>query len=437
MNISVIGVGYVGLVTGACFAEFGLRVTCVDKDAEKIGMLEKGLLPFYEPGLEELVRKNLRDARLSFVTDIARAVKDSLVIFIAVGTPSQDDGSADLSYVEEVARTIAEQMDDYKVIVTKSTVPVGTGDRIREILLAHQDRPHHFDVVSNPEFLREGSALEDFMRPNRVVIGAESPQAVAIMRDLYRPLYLIETPILITDVKTAEMIKYASNAFLATKISFINEVANLCERVGADVHVVAKGMGFDQRIGMKFLHPGPGFGGSCFPKDTQALVRIGHDYQFEILEAVLRVNARQLEIMIDKIRGALGSLRDKTLGVLGLSFKPNTDDIREAPALRILEVLLQEGARVRAYDPAAMETTRRIFPEVHYCDNPYEAAKGSDALIVVTEWNLFRNLDLGELKSLLRQPILLDLRNIYEPEKARALGFRYYGVGRPAGNTET
>lgn len=434
MNISIIGVGYVGLVTGACFAEFGLRVTCVDKDAEKIGMLQKGLLPFYEPGLEEILRKNLRARRLSFVTDIARAVKDSLVIFIAVGTPSLDDGSADLSYVEEVARVIAEQMDDYKVIVTKSTVPVGTGERIRRIIHEHQPRSNHFDIVSNPEFLREGSAIEDFMRPNRVIIGAESPQAVAILRDLYRPLYLIETPFVVTDVKTAELIKYASNAFLATKISFVNEVANLCERVGADVHVVAKGMGLDHRIGGKFLHPGPGFGGSCFPKDTQALARIAqdHGYHFEILETVLRVNARQMERMAEKIRDAVGGVRGKTLGVLGLSFKPNTDDIREAPALKILDILLREGATVRAYDPAAMESARRVFPEVLYCEDPYEVAQGCDALIIVTEWNLFRNLDLGEIKRLLRQPILLDLRNIYDPEKARSLGFRYYGVGRGA-----
>ncbi len=434
MNISVIGVGYVGLVTGACFAEFGLRVTCVDKDAEKIGMLQKGLLPFYEPGLEEILRKNLQARRLSFVTDIARAVKDSLVIFIAVGTPSLEDGSADLSYVEEGARVIAEQMDDYKVIVTKSTVPVGTGERIREIILKHQPRANHFDIVSNPEFLREGSAIEDFMRPNRVIIGAESPQAVAILRDLYRPLYLIETPFVVTDVKTAELIKYASNAFLATKISFINEVANLCERVGADVHVVAKGMGLDQRIGGKFLHPGPGFGGSCFPKDTQALARIAQSsgYRFEILEAVLRVNAQQMERMAEKVRDAVGGVQGKTLGVLGLSFKPNTDDIREAPALKIIEILLREGAAVRAYDPAAMEATRRVFPQVLYCEDSYEAARGSDALIIVTEWNLFRNLDLGEVKRLLRQPVLLDLRNIYDPEKALALGFRYYGVGRGA-----
>ncbi|MBI5380173.1 MAG: UDP-glucose/GDP-mannose dehydrogenase family protein [Nitrospirae bacterium] len=432
MNICVIGVGYVGLVTGACFAEFGLRVTCVDKDAERIGMLQKGLLPFFEPGLEEILRKNLQARRLSFVTDIARAVKDSLVIFIAVGTPSLEDGSADLSYVEEVARVIAEQMDDYKVIVTKSTVPVGTGERIREIILKHQPRANHFDIVSNPEFLREGSAIEDFMRPNRVIIGAESPQAVAILRDLYRPLYLIETPFVVTDVKTAELIKYASNAFLATKISFINEVAHLCERVGADVHVVAKGMGLDQRIGGKFLHPGPGFGGSCFPKDTQALARIAQSsgYRFEILETVLRVNARQMERMAEKIRDAVGGVQGKTLGVLGLSFKPNTDDIREAPALKIIEILLREGAAVRAFDPAAMEAARRVYPQVLYCEDPYEAARGSDALIIVTEWNLFRNLDLGEIKRLLRLPVLLDLRNIYDPEKARALGLRYYGVGR-------
>ncbi|MBI5776302.1 MAG: UDP-glucose/GDP-mannose dehydrogenase family protein [Nitrospirae bacterium] len=434
MHISVIGTGYVGLVTGACFAEFGLSVTCMDTDAKRIGKLEKGEVPFYEPGITELVAKGIRDNRLAFTTDIAKAVDEALVIFIAVGTPSRSDGSADLSYVEEVGRGIAKQMTGYKVIATKSTVPVGTGEKLREVIKANQKKSIRFDIVSNPEFLREGSAIEDFMRPNRVVIGADSAEAVAIMKDLYRPLYLIETPIVITDIPTSEMIKYASNAFLATKVSFINEIANLCEKVGADVQIVAKGMGLDHRIGSKFLHPGPGFGGSCFPKDVAALIQTGdrHGSEMQIAKAAAAVNERQKLAMVEKIRQALGGLKGMTIGVLGLSFKPNTNDLREAPALTIIEGLLNAGCAVRAYDPASLEEGSKLLPKITPCADPYEAAKGSDALVIMTEWNQFRNLEFDRLKTLLRQPVLIDLRNVYEPERVAGMGFRYVSVGRPA-----
>ncbi len=433
MHISVIGTGYVGLVTGACFAEFGLRVTCMDNDAKRIGRLEKGDVPFYEPGITELVAKGIRDNRLTFTTDIARAVEDVLVIFIAVGTPSQSDGSADLSYVEEVGRGIAKQMTGYKVIATKSTVPVGTGEKLREVIKASQKKPIRFDIVSNPEFLREGSAIEDFMRPNRVILGADSAEAVAIMKDLYRPLYLIETPFVITDIPTAEMIKYASNAFLATKVSFINEIANLCEKVGADVQVVSKGMGLDHRIGSKFLHPGPGFGGSCFPKDVAALIQTGDRVgsEMQIAKAAAAVNERQKQVMVEKIRQTLGGLKGKTIGVLGLSFKPNTNDLREAPALMIIEGLVKEGCAVRAYDPVSLEEGVKLLPKITPCADPYEAAKGSDALVLMTEWNQFRNLEFDRLTTLLRQPVLIDLRNVYEPERVAGMGFRYVSVGRP------
>src|SRR5690349_7883417 len=366
MHISVIGSGYVGLVTGACFAEFGVNVTCMDSDSRRIEKLEKGEVPFYEPGLAELVAKGFKAGRLSFTTDIAKAVDKALVIFIAVGTPPSPDGSADLSFVKEVGRGIARHMSSYKVIVTKSTVPVGTGEAIREVVKKTQKDPIRFDMVSNPEFLREGSAIEDFMRPNRVVIGADSDQAIAIMKDLYRPLYLIETPIVVTDVPTAELIKYASNAFLATKISFINEIANLCEKVGANVQMVAKGMGLDHRIGAKFLHAGPGFGGSCFPKDLAALIQTGerHGYPMQIASAASRVNDSQRGRMIDKIQEALGGLKGKTIGLLGLSFKPNTNDLREAPALAIGQELLAEGAAIRAYDPEALEEACRVLPGI-------------------------------------------------------------------------
>jgi UDPglucose 6-dehydrogenase len=432
MNICVVGTGYVGLVTGACFAEFGLRVTCVDKDQPKIEALKKGVIPIYEPGLEELVKKNLHQGSLIFSTDLELAVENSLVIFIAVGTPSREDGSADLSYVETVAKGIAQHLNGYKVIVTKSTVPVGTGERLREIIGSVGKEKVDFDMVSNPEFLREGSAIEDFMRPNRVVIGAESAQATAIMKDLYRPLYLIETPVIITNIPTAEMIKYASNAFLATKVSFINEIANLCELTGADVHQVAKGMGLDGRIGTKFLHPGPGFGGSCFPKDSHAISNLAHQkgYDFEIIDAVLRVNSRQQARMVEKIRKTIGDLKGKTLGLLGLAFKPNTNDIRESPAVTIARALLASGVRIRTYDPAAMEEAKKVLPELIFCQDAYDTAKGCDGLILATEWNQFRNLDLERIKESLKQPVFIDLRNVYDPTKMGELGFRYAGVGR-------
>lgn len=432
MNICMIGTGYVGLVTGACFAEFGVKVICVDQDASKIDRLRRGEVPIYEPGLTELVKKGLREGRLSFTTDIAQGVEQSLVLFIAVGTPPRGDGSADLSAVEAVAETIARHMNGYKVVVTKSTVPVGTGERLRAIIGRSQTERRDFDVASNPEFLREGAAIEDFMRPNRVVIGAESDHAIAILRDLYRPLYLIETPIVITDIPTAEMIKYASNAFLATKVSFINEIANLCEQVGADVHQVARAMGLDGRIGAKFLHPGPGYGGSCFPKDVLALLSIGkrNGYEFQILQAVDEVNRRQRELMVAKIKAAVGDLAGTTLACLGLAFKPNTDDIREAPALTILPALQKLGATIRGYDPAAMPEAKKAIAGLVDCADAYDAMKGCDGVILMTEWNQFRNLDLDRVKTLLRRPIFIDLRNVYEPKRMRDLGFSYVGVGR-------
>lgn len=434
MNICVVGTGYVGLVTGTCFAEFGVHVTCVDSDAEKIAGLCRGQVPIYEPGLEFLIEKNVREGRLHFTTDIVKGVTGSLVVFIAVGTPASDDGQLDLKYVEAAARGIGQQMDGYKVIATKSTVPAGTGQWIGEVIRANLKEPCNFDVVSNPEFLREGSAVEDFMHPDRIVIGAVSDQAIAIMKDLYRPLYLIETPIIITSVETAEMIKYASNAFLATKISFINEVALLCEKVGADVHHVAKAMGLDKRIGPKFLHPGPGYGGSCFPKDTQGFVQLGsrHDLDLKIVKAVVEVNERQKLAMVDKIRAAAGgSLSGKTIGVCGLAFKPNTDDMRDAPSLVILPALQKEGARIRAFDPAAMPASQRLFRDVTYCDDLMHVAADSDVLVLMTEWNQFRSQDLRELHKAMRDPVVVDLRNVYDPVRMRDLGFRYYSVGRP------
>ncbi len=434
MNISVVGSGYVGLVTGTCFAEFGLTVTCADKVKGKIRMLQKGELPIYEPGLEELVKKNMREGRLIFTSDIAEAVRGALAIFIAVGTPSREDGTADLSYVDEVAREIAHNMNGYKVIVTKSTVPVGTGEHIRSIIRAEQKAKVNFDVVSNPEFLREGSAVNDFMRPDRVVIGANSDQAIAIMKDLYQPLYLLETPFVITNVETSEMIKYASNAFLATKISFINEIADLCELTGADVHQVARGMGLDGRIGPKFLHPGPGYGGSCFPKDTLAITSIArkHEHELEIVEATIRVNDKRKQQMADKIVAFLdGKVEGLTIGILGLAFKPNTDDMRHAPTLTIVPALQRLGARIRAYDPAAMEEAAKMLEEVEYCEDPYEVADGSDAVVILTEWPQFRNLNLEELKKRLKSPNVIDLRNIYEPARMMEMGFNYACVGRP------
>ncbi len=436
MNVCVIGSGYVGLVTGACFAEFGAQVICVDKDAEKIAALERGEIPIYEPGLEALVERNTKEGRLSFSTDTAAAVRSSLVIFIAVQTPPRQDGGTDLSAVEAVAREIGQAMDGYKVVVTKSTVPVGTSWRVKALIeeeLAAAGRSARFSVASNPEFLREGAAIGDFMRPDRVVIGTEDDQATAIVKDLYRPLFLIETPFVITDVQTSELTKYAANAFLATKISFINEFANLCEKIGGDVHAIARGIGLDNRIGKKFLHAGPGFGGSCFPKDTRSAAHFGREIgsPLEIIEATIRVNERQRLRMVDKIAEALGGdVAGKVIAALGLSFKPETDDMRDAPSVDILRVLSERGAQVRAFDPVAMRAAAALLPEATLCKNAYEASEGADALVIITEWNQFRMLDFDRVKTLLREPLVIDLRNVYEAAPLRAAGFRYVCVGR-------
>jgi UDPglucose 6-dehydrogenase len=433
MHIAVIGSGYVGLVTGACFAEFGVDVICVDIAAEKIARLNKGESPIYEPGLDQLLQKNLKAGRLSFTTDIAFAIKQSLVIFIAVGTPPKPDGSADLSFVERVAETIADHMDSYKVVATKSTVPVGTGKRIAQIITQRQSKPIEFSVVSNPEFLREGAAIADFMRPDRVVLGGTDPQAIAIMRDLYRPLYLIETPFVITSLEGAELIKYAANAFLATKISFINEIANLCELVGCDVHDVARAIGMDRRIGAKFLHAGPGFGGSCFPKDTAALSVIGRQYSSptRIVDAVMEVNRLQRLVMIPKIEKlAGGELKGKRIAVLGLAFKPETDDMRDAPSVDIIKGLVERGATVVAFDPVAQSEAEKMLPKIEYAANEYDAATDADALVFVTEWNQFRALDMKRILGLMKVPRIADLRNIYTPADMRDMGFEYVGVGR-------
>jgi len=432
MQIAVIGTGYVGLVTGACFAEFGVDVTCVDKDADKIARLNAGEMPIYEPGLEQIVSKNVQAGRLRFTTDLKQAVEQALVIFLAVGTPPKEDGSADLSFVEAAARSIAEHMNGYKVIVTKSTVPIGTGERLRKLIGENLKTRLNFGIVSNPEFLREGAAINDFMRPDRVVIGSRDEEAIAIMRDLYRPLYLIEAPFVLTSLEAAELAKYAANAFLATKISFINEVANLCESIGCDVHDVARAIGMDRRIGSKFLHPGPGFGGSCFPKDTRALASVAREFGREstIVDAVIEVNARQRQAMVPKIEKLVGSLQGKTIAVLGLAFKPETDDMREAPAIDIVQALVERGATVRAYDPVAMTEAAKVLPQVIYAADEYEAVAGADALVFVTEWNQFRALDMARVRDLMRSPKIADLRNIYDPADMRELGFEYVGVGR-------
>lgn len=432
MHIAVVGSGYVGLVTGACFAEFGVDVTCVDVDADKIKRLANGESPIYEPGLEQLINKNLQAGRLRFTTDIAAASRHALVIFIAVGTPPLPDGSADLAFVEEVARTLARYIDSYKVIVTKSTVPVGTGKHLMRLIKEHQARDTEFSVVSNPEFLREGAAIGDFMRPDRVVIGASDPEAIAIMRDLYRPLYLIETPFVITSLEGAELIKYAANAFLATKISFINEIANLCEKVGCDVHDVARALGMDRRIGPKFLHAGPGFGGSCFPKDTAALSMIGRQYSSptRIVDAVIEVNEKQRESMIPKIEKLAGGLADKRVAVLGLAFKPETNDMRDAPSVDIIRGLVKRGASVIAYDPIATHEARELLPHIEFATDEYEAVAGADVLVFVTEWNQFRALDMERIRNSMKAPRIADLRNIYDPTDIRDMGFEYVGVGR-------
>lgn len=432
MHIAVVGTGYVGLVTGACFAEFGVDVTCVDVDSEKIANLTAGVIPIYEPGLEHLVAKNSHAGRLRFTTDIGQAVEQALVIFLAVGTPPRPDGSPDLSFVETAAKSVAEHMNGYKVVVTKSTVPIGTGEHLRNLIRENQRARVNFGVVSNPEFLREGAAINDFMRPDRVVIGSRDEEAIAIMKDLYRPLYLIEAPFVITSLEAAELTKYAANAFLATKISFINEIANLCDRIGCDVHDVARAMGMDRRIGSKFLHPGPGFGGSCFPKDTQALASVARKFNCDslIVEAVMEVNRKQRQAMLSKIEDLVGNLKEKTIAVLGLAFKPETNDIREAPAIEIINHLLERGATVRAYDPVAMSEAAKVLPQVDYAEDEYAAATGADALVFMTEWNQFRALNMKRIHDLMRSPRIADLRNIYQPDDMREFGFTYVGVGR-------
>lgn len=433
MYIAVIGSGYVGLVTGACFAEFGVDVTCVDVDVDKVARLSRGEAIIYEPGLEQLLSRNIHAGRLRFTTDLEHAIDGANVIFLAVGTPPQPDGSADLSHVEAAVRAIVKtSTGGHKVIATKSTVPVGTGAWITQLIQQHRGEGGSFSVVSNPEFLREGAAINDFMRPDRIIIGGNDQNAIEIMRELYRPLYLIETPFVITSLEGAELIKYAANAFLATKISFINEIANLCERVGCDVHEVARAIGMDRRIGSKFLHPGPGFGGSCFPKDTRALAAIGRRFNspMRIVDTVVEVNERQRQAMVPKIEALVAGLSGKRIGVLGLAFKPETDDIREAPALDIIRELLKRGASVTAYDPVAIESARKVLPEIEYASDEYKAATSADALVFMTEWNQFRALDLRRIRSLMKTPRIADLRNIYEPEDMRELGFDYIGVGR-------
>jgi UDPglucose 6-dehydrogenase len=433
MRVAMIGTGYVGLVSGACFAHFGHHVTCVDKDAEKIAALSRGEIPIYEPGLTELVRSNVRDHRLAFRTELAEPVAAAEAVFIAVGTPSRrGDGHADLSYVYAAAREIAAALQGFTAVVTKSTVPVGTGDEVEAII--REQRPDaDVCVVSNPEFLREGAAIRDFNHPDRIVVGTEDPRGREILAEIYRPLYLNAAPILYTDRRTAELIKYASNAFLATKITFINEVADLCEKVGADVQEVARGMGLDNRIGSKFLHAGPGYGGSCFPKDALALIKTGQDHEapLRILETVVAVNDQRKRAMARKVAAALGSnLRGRLVAVLGLTFKPNTDDLREAPALAVITALQDMGAKVRAYDPAGMAQAQSVLSGVTYADNAYACAENADALVIITEWEQFRALDLGRLKAIMAQPVVVDLRNVYPPEELRKHGFRYQGVGR-------
>ena len=433
MRITIIGTGYVGLVSGACFSEFGVSVVCVDKEEAKIARLRRGEMPIYEPGLESLVAANVAAGRLSFTTELKPAIAGADAVFIAVGTPSRrGDGHADLSYVFAAAEEIGGALTDYTVVVTKSTVPVGTGRQVAAIL-RRVCPGGQFDVASNPEFLREGSAIEDFMHPDRVVIGADSERAQAVMRQLYRPLYLIETPMLFTDIETAELIKYAANAFLATKITFINEIADLCERVGGDVQDVAKGIGLDGRIGRKFLHAGPGFGGSCFPKDCRALVRTAHEAEapLSIIETVVQANERRKRRMADKIIAACGgTLAGKTIAVLGLTFKPNTDDMRDAPSLEVLPRLAAAGAVIRAFDPEGMAEAQKLMPNLTYCNDAYETMVGAEALVLLTEWNEFRALDLVRVGQLLVNPLVIDLRNIYQPQEMAAAGLYYISVGR-------
>ncbi len=433
MRIAMIGSGYVGLVSGVCFADFGHDVVCIDKDAAKIVQLEAGHMPIYEPGLKEIVDKNVREGRLAFATDLAKGVEGAKAIFIAVGTPSRrGDGYADLSYVYAAAKEIAAHAADDAVIVTKSTVPVGTGDEVERIV--REIRPDsHIQVVSNPEFLREGAAISDFKHPDRIVIGADDPRAREVMQEAYRPLYLNNQPILFMARRTAELTKYAANAFLATKITFINEIADLCEATGANVQDVARGIGLDNRIGRKFLHAGPGYGGSCFPKDTLALVKTGHDSgsPLRIVETVVAINDQRKRAMARKVIAACGgSVRGKTIAMLGLTFKPNTDDMRDAPSLMIIPALQDNGARIRAYDPEGMAQAKAVLDNVEFAQSAYAAIEGADALALVTEWDAFRALDLAKVKALLKSPVVVDLRNVYRPEEMERLGFTYVSVGR-------
>jgi UDPglucose 6-dehydrogenase len=435
MHIAMIGSGYVGLVSGACLADFGHHVVCVDKDPEKISALTAGKSPIFEPGLDDLIVNNARQGRLSFTSDLAASVAAAEAVFIAVGTPSRrGDGHADLSYVYAAAKEIAAALDGFTVIITKSTVPVGTGDEVARIM--HEARPDaDVAVVSNPEFLREGAAIQDFKHPDRIVVGTDDDRARKLMAEIYRPLYLNKAPLLYTGRRTAELIKYAANAFLATKITFINEIADLAEEVGADVQEVARGIGLDNRIGSKFLHPGPGFGGSCFPKDTRALLQTAQDYEvpLRVVEAVITANDIRKRAMARKVSAAFGgSLRGKTIAVLGLTFKPNTDDMREAPSIPLITALQDMGARVRAFDPAGIEQAKMLLPDVTYCDGPYSCVEGADGLVIVTEWEQFRALDLDQIKQRMACPILIDLRNIYSDEEMEKHGFLHVGIGRSA-----
>jgi len=434
MDVTMIGAGYVGLVSGACFSEVGANVVCVDVDERKVNALQSGEIPIYEPGLDSIVQRNVDSGRLGFSSDLGAAVSQADLVFIAVGTPTRHgDGYADLSFVYDAAKQIAHHLSDYTVIVDKSTVPVGTARQVHRII-STENPEADFDIASNPEFLREGAAISDFMRPDRVVLGVESERAERLLRELYRPINLIEAPILVTNLESAELIKYASNAFLATKISFINEMSQLCELVGADVHAVAKGMGLDGRIGRKFLHSGPGYGGSCFPKDTTALIRTAQEHggSSRIVEAVVEVNAAQKARMVKKIRTALGgSETGRTIAVLGLTFKPETDDMREAPSLAILPNLVDKGANIRAHDPQGMEEAKDLLPDkIVYCENLYETFEGADAVVLITEWNEYRNLDFNRIKKLMKENVFVDLRNVYEPEHMEEMGFQYFCVGR-------
>ncbi len=429
MDISIIGTGYVGLVTGACFAELGNTVICADNNRRKISDLRKGIIPIYEPGLEELVKINIRKKRLNFTTNIKDAVNNSEVIFIAVGTPSLDNGEADLTGVEDVARNIAMNLKGYRLIVEKSTVPVETGKWVKHTISTYIKHNIKFDIASNPEFLREGQAINDFMHPDRIVIGVESKKARDILTSLYKPL---NAPLVITDIKSAELIKHASNSFLATKISFINAISRICEKVGADVEEVAEGMGMDKRIGSSFLDAGIGYGGSCFPKDVDAFITIAEKLgcSFDLLKAVKEVNQQQKAFFLNKIKGLLWIIKDKTIGILGLSFKPNTDDIRNAPSIDIIRALQSEGAKIKVYDPSAMEKAAELLNKVKFCKDPYEVCRGSDCLLIVTEWDEFKELDFSKVKKMLRRPFIIDGRNIYEPERMAKLGFTYAGIGR-------